>query len=576
MNLQVRIKKLLFTLILSTFFQLYLISQVPPAETNFIFPLDIKPVVSGSFAELRSNHFHSGIDITTNGKTGLPVRCMDDGVISRIKVSPTGYGNALYIKHTNGYTTVYGHLNRYIPKIDSLITAEQYKIQSFYIDYFPKEEIKFKKGDIIAYSGNSGSSGGPHLHFEIRDTKTEEPINPFGFQSRIKDDVKPSLISVRLYPLSAKASINGENTPQIYELVLYNGAYHLKGNPKVTAAGKIGIAVEMLDYLSGSWRKCGIYSLDMFVNNEPCYGWDLHKFSFSESRYINSHIDYAYWANHRKRYQRCFKLENNKLDIYKNVHDNGLITMDSDKDILMNIKDAAGNKSVLKLNLYKTLTPQVVENKNTEPLVMCSVANTLEKDGVTCFIPKGALYQDEDFKVFKLAQNTSENLPEFVIGDKSIGLQKNITITLPVPKSLENRNDKIALAIVLSNNKLSYIGGKVNDNTITAKTRSLGNYTFATDTTPPVIKSLQTTNGQTFTKNNILKFKIYDDFSGIHSYNGYLNGKWTLFSYDPKTQTLTCALKKAPIQEAGKYNLKLVIEDNLLNKCVLESELLIK
>ncbi len=564
-------KKLIFLSLGFALFLSHLSAQIAPAETHFLFPLDINPVLSGSFGELRTNHFHSGIDITTNGHTGLPVRCPEDGVVSRIKVSSVGYGNALYIKHNNGYTTVFGHLERYNPKIDSIITSEQYKIKSFYIDYFPTEEIKVKKGEIIAYSGNSGSSGGPHLHFEIRDTKTEEPLNVFKFQSLIKDDVKPKLLSLRLYPLTPGSEINNKETAQNFELVYYDGQYHLRGNPTLNASGNIGIAIQMLDYLTGSWRKCGIYEMDMTVNNQPWYGWALNKFSFSESRYINSHIDYAYWVNHHKRYQRCFKLPNNKLDIYTNVHNDGIISLNENKNIAIKVLDAAGNLSVLNFTIHangKIANKQVAAVKN---IVNCKKDTTITKDNIFCFIPKGALYKNDNFRVYQTSTNSTFEIPVYSIGDKTIGLQKGVTVTLPIPESLKSNEDKICVVILTDNGHSYSIGGKTKGDNIVVTSRSLGNYSFELDTIPPSIRSLQKINGLTFGKGSVLKFKITDELSGIHSFNGYINGQWVLFSYDAKTNTISCAFKKAPMIKSGKNILKLTVTDNKLNKSMLES-----
>ncbi|MCW3804634.1 M23 family metallopeptidase [Plebeiibacterium marinum] len=544
-------------------------------NNDFSFPLDITPSVSGSFAELRTNHFHSGIDLSTNGKTGLPVKCMMDGIVSRIKVSPVGYGNAVYVKHPNGYTTVYGHLKKYAPKIDSVITKEQYKAESFSIDYFPQEEISFKKGETIGFSGNSGSSGGPHLHYEIRDTKTEEPVNPSFFQSKIKDNVRPKLMNIRIYPMDTNSLVNGENKARNYPVVFYDGKYHLKGNPKIYTLGKIGIGIEMLDYLSDSWKKCGVYSLDMTVNNKKTFGWDLDRFSFYESRYINSHIDYSYKSKNGKRFQRCFRQPNNKLSIYNQIIDDGIISMDTVKNITLVAKDAANNISELSFKLLKSNSsslnqaPEDHEIKNS----LFNADNFLESENIQCFIPKGALYENDNIVIKETSSSNKQSI--YIIGDKSIPLHKHITLKIAIPDTLRPTHKGLCLASTNGSGKNHYAGGSIENDKMVLKTRSFGNYKFAIDTIAPKIGPVNFRNKMVYKRTSTLIFKISDSFSGIQSYNGYLNGKWTLFEYDAKSNTLICQLSKAPKFNSEKIELKLVIDDNCGNSSIFEGDFIL-
>ncbi|WP_430937152.1 M23 family metallopeptidase [Saccharicrinis sp. 156] len=544
----------------------FVYSQQSP-RYDFLFPIDITPSVSGSFAELRTNHFHSGIDLSTNGKVGLPVKSMEKGTVSRIKVSPVGYGNAIYIKHPNGYTTVYGHLRNYASKIDSIITAEQYKIESFSIDFFPKETIEIEKGEIIGFSGNSGSSGGPHLHYEIRDTETEQPINPFFFQDKIKDDVRPKIMNIRIYTLENNSTINGSHSARNYPVVFYDGAYHLKGNPKIYASGKIGIGIEMLDYMSGSWKKCGVYQLNMKVDDQVFYSWKLDRFSFDESRYINSHIDYAYKAKKGKRFERCFRQPGNMLSVYGTRQNDGIISMDTSKTVHIQAFDAANNVADLQFKLLKGK-----ESTNTSAAhskLTYTTEHILKHEGIQCTIPKGALYEDIEMELIKKASPEGSIL--YKIGDKHTPLHKYMNISIQIPNSLKEFGNKVCLATVNGSGKKYYAGGKTDNNTIALATKSFGDYTLVIDTIAPTIRALQNIRGRVFKTHSKFLFKIKDNFSGIGSYKCFLNNKWTLCEYDAKSDQLTCPLSKAPIEKGSKYNFKLIITDNCGNDTMLES-----
>jgi hypothetical protein len=547
-----------------------------PASNDFLFPIETSPVVSGSFAELRTNHFHSGMDISTNGKTGLPILCMAEGIVSRIKISPIGYGNAIYIKHHNGYTTVYGHLSRLSDKIDTIIAHEQYKKQSFAIDYFPKNKITIKKGEVIGYSGNSGSSGGPHLHYEIRDSKTENPLNPFFFQSLIKDDVRPQIKSIRLYPLTSSSLINGLNKPQSFSVVFYDGKFHLKGNPKIITQGSIGIGIEMFDYMSGSWRKCGVYKLQMKVNNHPHYGWEMNRFSFYESRYINSHIDYSYKQTHGKRYQRCFRLPNNQLSIYNINKNNGYILIDKDKNIQLIAEDVQGNTSVLNFTIFKNQNSAKLTQappKTPPSLLPYNREHNISTSGLSCHIPKGAFYEDTHLEIKNISSGNKYSI--FQVGNKNIPLHKYITLSFKVPDNLIKYNQKLCLATITNNNKISYAGGLTHEDSIKLKTRTLGDYTFGIDSINPEIKPININPGSVYSKNSILKFKINDNFSGIKAYNGYINNTWVLFQYDAKNRSLNCLVSKIPKNIYGSCQLELIVSDNCGNSSTFMERIII-
>ena len=280
----------IFTLLYSIAF----FAQNPYPNDYFRSPMDIPVYPSGTFGELRNNHFHAGLDFRTEQRTGLPIYAVGAGYVSRIRVSSYGYGTALYIDHPNGYTTLYGHLLRCSPKIEAYVKAKQYELKSFDIEVFPKPgELIVEKGELVALSGNSGGSAGPHLHFEYRDTKTEMIINPlfFGLDKEMKDTKLPNIHGLMIYALNDEATVNESKKPILLDLKLQkDGTYVAE---KIFAKGKIGFGISATDSSTGSSGHNGIFKVQSFINGSPVFGYEFDSFAFNESRYINNFIDYS-------------------------------------------------------------------------------------------------------------------------------------------------------------------------------------------------------------------------------------------------------------------------------------------
>jgi Peptidase family M23 len=280
----------------------------------FIPPLQIPLIPAGTFGELRSGHFHSGLDIKTQQIEGLPVYVIGDGMVSRIKIAHWGYGKALYIVHPNGYTSVYGHLQKFSPKIEAYVKNKQYEKESYEIELFPNSsELIIQKGEIIAYSGDTGSSSGPHLHFEIRNTNSEKPINPMLLGMEIKDNQPPFIDELYVYALSDSTQINQSNIKLKINLNKQkDGTF---STDTLYAEGKIGFGINAYDKQDFSLNKNGVYAVEMMVNGVPYLSYDFETFSFNESHYINTFIDYEHYAKFGERIQQCFIFPYNKLYI---------------------------------------------------------------------------------------------------------------------------------------------------------------------------------------------------------------------------------------------------------------------
>ncbi len=543
-------------------------------ESYYTNPVKIPLLLSGSFAELRSNHFHSGIDIKTQGTTGLPVYAAAEGYISRISVSPTGFGKALYINHPNGTTTVYGHLLAFAPEIERFVKNKQYEDESFRVDIqVPEFLFPVKKDEEIAKSGNTGSSGGPHLHFEIRDTQSEEPLNPLKYNFPVKDNIAPKIFSVLLTPLSYESHVDSNTVAKSFAVVFYDGKYHLKNNPTIPVWGPLGVAIQTNDYFNDSYNKCGINLLRMMVDGETLFTFQLNRFAFQNSRYINSHIVYSEFIDSKRRFVKTWLDPGNKLPIYNHNGSQGIILLQKDevKQVEIEIQDTYGNTSLLEFKIKGTpLNLNLSKNENTIPFKY-DQENNFENNSVKLSVPKGALYDDFDFVY------TSE--PPFdgcfsdyhIIHKKNIPLHIGSDLKLKVNSLPEHLKSKALIANVDAVTGEYYsAGGKYNNGWMETKINNFGVYTVIADTIAPSINSLSIKENA-LTEPGRIRFKIEDELSGIKSYEGILDDKWALFEYDPKSKTLTHYFDKERFEFNKNHHLKLTVIDNRENESVYET-----
>ena len=367
---------LVFLLTLCTFTN----AQNNYPQDYFSDPLDITLILAGTFAELRSNHFHSGLDIKTQQRVGLNVYGAAEGYVSRIKVSHFGYGKALYITHPNGYTTVYAHLQKFAPEIETYVKKFQYEKESYEIELFPNaEELIIKKNDIVAYSGNTGGSGGPHLHFEIRD-KLERPINPMLFGIDIKDTTKPVISSVYAYPSGDSAYVNKSREKQKLRLIpIENGDYTIE---HIEAFGTIGFGVETIDRQDLASNKNGVSNIQSFFNGTQNFDIDFSRFSFDETKHLNRLIDFEHFKTKKQRIQKLYVEANNPLSLYNNLDNDGYITVeDSTYSVYkIRIKDYKNNDAWVTIPIkgLKTNDIKPKENKTTPYYIYTNQATSLK------------------------------------------------------------------------------------------------------------------------------------------------------------------------------------------------------
>lgn len=540
-------------------------------DTNLQFgaPLGIPLLLAGNFGEIRPGHFHAGIDIKTQQVEGLPVLAAEDGFVSRIKISLGGYGNALYITHPNGYTTVYGHLKEYNESISALIRQKQYAQKKFTVElYFTPNQLPVVKGDTVALSGNSGGSGGPHLHFEIRKTEGSIPQNPLKFGFDIKDNIPPILKNLAMYPLNDTSLVNGKNEVAFFPITKYNGKYVLKNNPNLSARGVIGFGLEAIDKLNGASNRCGVYNITLKADSTTIYEHQMDEIGFDVTRFINTHVDFYETKKNKRRIQKSYLTTYNRLKIYKNVQNSGKVYFSKyGHDLHYSVIDAYNNHSSLNFQVdVDTVSASLMPELDDLPMVLYNEEFVYQADQIEITIPAYSFYGN-----LILIHDTGDTLthavsPVHYIQNLYTPLQKyiNVSIKTPVvPKS--NGNKFIAVSLTEKLTLLSPEGGTYDNGWVTFKTRSLGPYTVMQDTINPTITPI---NFKASQKNintlNQLTLQAKDNLSGISTYNAYLDENWVLLEFDAKTGLLWIDLAHLDI-EKGDHQLKITVGDAVNN-----------
>ena len=528
-------------------------------------PLDIPMLLSGSFGELRSNHFHSGLDIKTRQKEGIPIYAPADGYVSRIKIAHYGYGKALYIKHPNGYSTVYAHLQKFETSIQDLVKQKQYKKESYEIELFPKQNsLPVKKGDLIAYTGNSGSSGGPHLHYEIRDSYAR-PMNPMLFGLDIPDTKDPVVTAVFAYPMGDDASVNKSFEPVPLRLIKQkDGTYKTE---KISAYGKIGFGVATTDQQNGAYNRNGVYQIQTSFNGMPKIDICFEKFSFDETRYLNRYIDYTYFKEHNTKIQKLFRQTNNPLSIIKQESDNGFVTIADgySSNFTIEIKDYKGNLTQIIIPVLGKKEALLAKKQTLDTLqyIPSESSSSVQRGLFTIDFPKNALYQGRYLDI-KTVGDTLH------LHKDVIPVHKNISISMDIGNyNIEDKN-KLYIARQAYKDNYYYTTTRREKNILTAKTRVLGTYTLAMDTIAPSVKAVNFTDGKWISNNKTLKIKIKDIHSGISSYRATLNNTFILMEYNHKKDVLTYDFNDNMVSDT-QNNLRLIVTDNVGNSTTFEA-----
>lgn len=539
-------------------------------------PVRIPIRISGSFAELRSDHFHSGIDIKTQGQTGIPVYAAAEGYIARIVVSPGGYGKALYINHPNGTTTVYGHLDRFRPDIDKYVKEKQYEQRKFKVGLFPKKNLfRVSKEDLIAWSGNSGSSGGPHLHFEVRDTKSSHPLNPLQFNFSVEDKLPPRIFSLMVTPLTEISRVDRSPAKQFFPVEKNGKHFQIKGVPLIEASGEIGFAVKANDYFNDSWNKCGINEIELNIDGELFFTYSIHEFSFSNSRYLNSQIDYEEYINNRNRYLKTWIDPGNMLPAYPFVKEKGSFTPEPDRvyTIKLILKDSYKNASVLEFDLLGKFPEQSqLPEKQIPSKFDYTKANTFKNEFLQVHIPRKALYKTINFKYNSIPVAPDLYSETHAIHLDTEPLHRSATLKIKasyLPIGLESKS--LIVRVDPETGDISSAGGKLQYGWVETKIASFGHYAVAVDTLAPDVQALDFSEGSNLENKKDISLVIEDDLSGIGSFEAFLNDSWILMEYDPKNKRITHQFDESRIQLNRNHHLKVIVKDNKNNTQIYES-----
>lgn len=498
-------------------------------EKPFISPFDFPLTLSGNFGELRANHFHGGVDFKTQGAVGKPIRCIADGYVSRVLVTPGGYGQALYVTHPNGYTSVYGHVLKFAPEVAKRVEEYQYANETFAVDlHFEPGQLPFKAGEIIALSGNEGYSFGPHLHMEIRHTDSGELIDPLQFYTdKVKDTTPPRASLVMLYPQRGKGAVSGSARKKAIPVASL-------ATP-VEAWGEIAAGIKAYDYMDGTHNNYGVRSVVLYVDTAEVFRSTVNGVLPEENRMINAWTDYEERVKKNSWVMRSQILPGNRLRMLQANDKGGVVTIDEERDyhFRYELEDLYGNKSTYRFVVRGRRMPIEEAPQQAKHFLKWDKGNVVQEPGLELAIPRGMLYEDVALNC-KVIKDTTAISYEYQLHDEAVPLQAGCELMIGVRRFPVEDTSKYYIARKWKSKKGS-AGGEFDNGWMKTTIRELGTYTVAVDTIPPRVTPLDKAQW----KNGRIHFKIGDAETGIKDYKVTIDGKFALFGFSSKTARLS-------------------------------------
>ena len=548
------------TLILTAFMSMVCFNSFAQKYSN---PVDVPIALSGGFGELRANHFHSGIDYKTLQVINKPIYSIADGYVSRISVSPSGYGLALYVTHEDtGHTSVYAHLNSFADNIAAYVRKQQYEKETFRIELYPEKDMfPVTKGQQIALSGNTGSSGGPHLHFEVRDAITQDPLDPLDFfKHTVLDTQKPDLRRISFYPQLGKGVINGSNEPIRINIAKNNQGAPLAVGQTIRAWGKIGVGVEAYDKMNGQHNIYGIKHVRLFVDEKKHFSQTIGRYSFSNTSMLNALIDYEDWRKRRTFLMKSFVLPGNKLNFYDTV-DNGYININEERNYRMRyeLEDYHGN--VLTYSFVIEGVKQDIAVPEDKGYYMSYIfRNYFVDSDFVLDIPRDNLYEDVFYYHNKISSD--EYLSDiYKINDKPVPLHNSAKMWIKL--KVDTLSNKKQYGIVDVTGRMSWVGGIYKNGGVETSIGELGKqYAISYDNVLPVITPV---NAASWKSNRKIQVRLSDNLSGIAHFRGTINGEYVLFKHDMKSPVYTYTFDEVVAKQSGTLHFEFVVTDGAGN-----------